>query len=102
MTNECGTDSFSREIILETNEIKNNDDYLSIYLNNQNQLFIQSKNYFNNFSIDILNLNGQILKSYRYKDIISKNINLNFLKTGIYVLSISSDSNVQTKKLYIK
>ena len=98
----CGTDSFSREIILETNEIKNNDDYLSIYLNNQNQLFIQSKNYFNNFSIDILNLNGQILKSYRYKDIISKNINLNFLKTGIYVLSISSDSNVQTKKLYIK
>ena len=102
VTNECGTDSFSREIILETNEISSSDDYLSIFLNNQNQLFIESKNNLNNFSFDILNLNGQILKSYRYKELISKKINLNFLKTGIYVLSIASESNIYAKKLYIK
>ena len=101
VSNECGIDSLSREIILETNEIINNDGSLNIYLNSQNQILIESKNKSNNISMEIFNLNGQILKAYRNEEIISKIINIDFLKTGIYVFIISSDSDTYVKKLFI-
>ena len=101
VSNECGIDSLSREIILETNEILNNDGSLNIYMNSQNQILIESKNKSNNISMEIFNLNGQILKAYRNEEIISKIINIDFLKTGIYVFIISSDSDKYVKKLFI-
>ncbi|RAR71712.1 T9SS-dependent M36 family metallopeptidase [Flavobacterium aciduliphilum] len=78
-----------------------NQDLFRVYPNPTNgQLNIRINNYVGKVSIDVIDINGRLVDSYKNEDFnIEKSLNLNNLQSGMYILKVSGDSLNFTQKI---
>lgn len=85
---------------------ENSDNFanISIYPNPANNTFIVAFNSESPVMIDIINFNGQIVKSINVTNagFNSQLIDVNDLTTGVYIVRLSNGYNVHTQKLVIE
>lgn len=84
----------------------NTDTYLTnnlIYPNPAtNYITIEQNNHQQSTSIQILNINGQLVMNNKYSYLIKQKIDISHLHKGLYVLKITNDMNHFTYKLIIQ
>ncbi|MFN4233899.1 MAG: T9SS type A sorting domain-containing protein [Bacteroidia bacterium] len=85
---------------------ENNDNFanISIYPNPANNTFVVAFNSESPVMIDIININGQTVKSINVNNtgFNSQLVDVNDLTTGVYIVRLSNGYNVHTQKLVIE
>jgi hypothetical protein len=91
-------DSFSKLIFIVDQTFLN---IATDKINNTNVLYFDNSVHFKNFNnfkyVSIYNLEGKLLLKTRF----SKNINVNHLKKGLYIVSLENDNNIINQKLLV-
>lgn len=81
----------------QTNKINNNE--LSLYPNPSNDfLNIKTDNI---LKVNLINMNGNIIKSYKFNNSNFEKINITYLNKGMYIIDINTNSETY-KKLFVK
>lgn len=93
--------------LLDVTSIDEEDDNfasVSVYPNPANNTFTVAFNSESPVSIDIININGQIVKSINVNTVgfNTQLVDVNDLSTGVYIVRLSNGYNVHTQKLVIE
>ena len=102
ITGECNEviTSLASLTVLTSTETIQNDDYIKIYPNPTNGIFtIEGKNI---QTVEVMNINGQIIKQLSINNNKSSIINLKGQPKGIYFVKIQSDDFIRVKEIVIQ